>query len=411
MLIVQKYGGTSLGDAEKIGKVATRVVRSHRGGNQVVVVVSAMGDTTDNLIALAHEVSDNPSEYLREMDMLLTSGERISMALLAIAVRERGLGAVSLTGEQAGILTDSSYGNAKILGVQADRVLGEIAQGNVVVVAGFQGVTNGEDVTTLGRGGSDTTAVALAHALHADACEIYTDVDGVYTADPRVVSKARKLKELTFLEMLEMSATGAGVLAERAVEYARRYGIPIHIRSSFKDDDGTWIRETTMEKPVVSGVTYDTSETKLTISDVPDEPGMAGLLMGALADTEVIVDMTVQNVSRDGVTDISLTVPKSDGAKALRAVSPVAESIGATVDLDPGIAKVSIVGAGMKFTSDVLATALKTLGSRRINVEMISTSPIRFSFIVRRERIEEAVKALHDVFNPPMMPAEEVGTE
>ncbi|MFL6298395.1 MAG: aspartate kinase, partial [Actinomycetes bacterium] len=328
-LVVQKYGGTSVGDASRIRRVAERVVASRHAGNDVVVVVSAMGDTTDDLIALARRVSPDPPP--REMDMLLTAGERISMSLLAMAIADLGVTAKSFTGSQAGIITDTLHGKARILDVRAGRISDALAEGNVVIVAGFQGVSTSRDVTTLGRGGSDTTAVALAAALAAGVCEIYTDVDGVYTADPRVVPEARKLHMVSYEEMLELSACGAKVLMLRCVEYARRTGMVLHVRSSFTDAPGTWVREEDrrMEKAIVSGVPHDTSEAKVTLVRVPDKPGIAARVMRGIAEHGVNVDMIVQNVSHGGTTDISFTVPKADLAGAMNVLRGLQEEVGA----------------------------------------------------------------------------------
>src|SRR5688572_27933795 len=327
-LVVQKFGGTSLADAARIKAVADRVESTRREGHDVVVVVSAMGETTDQLVALAAEVSDDPSP--REMDMLLSAGERISMALLSISLNSRGIPAVSYTGSQAGILTDSSHGSAKILDIQGTRVRDSLAQGRVVIVAGFQGVDpESKEITTLGRGGSDATAVALAAALGADTVEIYTDVDGVFTADPRMVPESMKLDEVPFDEMLELSAGGAGVLMSRAVEFGRRFDIPIHVRSSFHDGEGTWVRESPMEQAIVSGIAHDRSEAKVTVNRVPDRPGVAAALFGSLAAAGVNIDMIVQNVSHDGSTDISFTVPRANLVDAERIAKQVAAEIDA----------------------------------------------------------------------------------
>lgn len=398
-LVVQKYGGTSVADAERIRNVAQRVARLRRDGDDVVVVVSAMGDSTDSLIELAAEVSARP--HPREMDMLLTAGERIAMALLAMAIRDQGLDAISLTGSQAGILTDAAHGRAKIQEVKGDRIRNGLEQGAVVIVAGFQGVApDTKDVTTLGRGGSDATAVALAAALGADVCEIYTDVDGVYTADPRLVRNARKLDEISYEEMLELAAAGARVLMARSVEFGRRFGVPIHVRSSFHDGPGTWVKESTMEQAIVSGIAHDTSEAKITIHGVPDRPGVAALLFTPMAEEDVNVDMIVQNVSTHGVTDISFTVPKSHAASARKIAEAIADELGAGgVDVDENIAKVSLIGAGMKSEAGVAAQMFRTLSEHRINIEMISTSAIRISCVVRGDQVEEAVDSLHDVFD------------
>ncbi len=399
-LIVQKYGGTSVGDAERISDVARRVVETRKAGNDVVVVVSAMGQTTDDLIALATHVSSRPSG--RELDMLLTAGERISMALLAMAIRDLGVEAASLTGSQAGILTDSAHGEAKITAIRGDRVRQYLDDGMVVIVAGFQGVDpESRDVTTLGRGGSDATAVAMAAALEADVCEIYTDVDGVFTADPRLVGTARKLDEVSYEDMLELAAAGAGVLMARSVEFARRFGIPVHVRSSFHDGQGTWIKEDAMEQTVITGVAHDTSEAKVTVHGVPDQPGIAAKLFGALAAEAIDVDMIVQNVSTAGHTDISFTVPVEHLEKAREAADRVAPELEANgVDVDPDIAKVSLVGAGMRNHPGVAADMFRVLSEHSINISMISTSAIRISCVIEAARCDEAVQALHDYYLP-----------
>jgi aspartate kinase len=407
-IVVQKFGGTSLADPARIKAVADRVESTRREGHDVVVVVSAMGQTTDQLVSLAAEVSDDPSP--REMDMLLSAGERISMALLAINLNSRGIPAVSYTGSQAGILTDSSHGSAKILDIKGTRVRDSLAAGRVVIVAGFQGVDpESKEITTLGRGGSDATAVALAAALGADSVEIYTDVDGVFTADPRIVPEAKRLDGIPFDEMLELSAGGAGVLMSRAVEFGRRFEIPIHVRSSFDEGEGTWVRESPMEQAIVSGIAHDRSEAKVTVNRVPDRPGVAAALFGSLADTGVNVDMIVQNVSHDGSTDISFTVPRAKLVDAERISKQVAGEIGAeSVDVDGDIAKVSLVGAGMKSHPGVAAKVFETLASAGINIEMISTSTIRISCVVRADQVEDAVRSLHAAFDPPAV-FEEVG--
>jgi aspartate kinase len=407
-LVVQKFGGTSLADAARVKAVADRVEATRREGHDLVVVVSAMGETTDQLVDLAAEVSDAPSP--REMDMLLSAGERISMALLAIALNSRGIPAVSFTGSQAGILTDSSHGAAKILDIKGTRVRDSLAEGKVVIVAGFQGVDpESKEVTTLGRGGSDATAVALAAALGADSVEVYTDVDGVFTADPRIVPDATKLDEIPYDEMLELSAGGTGVLMSRSVEFGRRFDVPIHVRSSFTEGEGTWVRESSMEQAIISGIAHDRSEAKVTVNRVPDRPGVAAALFGSLAEAGINVDMIVQNVSHDGRTDISFTVPRSNLVEAERISKQVAAEIGAeSADVDPEIAKVSLVGAGMKSHPGVAAKVFETLAGAGINIEMISTSTIRISCVVRGEQIEEAVRALHAAFDPPTA-YEEVG--
>ena len=406
-LIVQKYGGTSVADGERIKRVAARVAATRRAGNDVIVVVSAMGGTTDQLIDLARQVSSSPPG--REMDMLLTAGERITMALLAIAIHEEGVEAVSFTGSQAGILTDSSHGQAKIQEIRNFRVEESLNEGKVVIVAGFQGVDpQSKDVTTLGRGGSDATAVALAAANHAAVCEIYTDVDGVFTADPRIVPTARKLDEVSFEEMLELAATGARVLMLRSVEFGRNFNVPLHVRSSFHDGPGTWVKETTMEQAIISGISHDTSEAKVTVRGVPDRPGVAAALFEPLAVREVNVDMIVQNVSKDGTTDISFTVPKEHAAMAMEVVEKVVPEIAAAgVDIDESVARVSVVGAGMKSHPGVAARMFRELSANGINIEMISTSSIRISCVVAQEQIEDAVRVLHAAFEPPTMMGEQ----
>jgi aspartate kinase len=396
---VQKYGGTSLGDAERIKRVAERIVAAVRAGDQVCVVVSAMGHSTDELVSLAAQVSEEPNP--RELDMLLTSGERISMALLSMVISDLGYEAISLTGSQAGIVTDTTHGKARILEVKGDRVRQALAANKIAIVAGFQGVSTSYDVTTLGRGGSDTTAVALAAALGADRCEIYTDVDGVYTADPRIVPGARKLHAVSYEEMLEMAASGAGVLMLRAVEYARNHGVVLHVRSSFGYEDGTWIKEEDerMEQAIISGVAHDTSEAKVVIQHVPDTPGIAARVFRPLADEGVNIDMIVQNVSADGRTDISFTMPTDDLRRAKPVLDEVAASVGAKgVVTDRDIAKISLIGAGMKTHPGVAADMFDALSDAGINIEIISTSSIRVSCVIRAFEVERAVKALHDKF-------------
>jgi aspartate kinase len=405
--IVQKYGGTSVADADRIRAVARRVAETHEAGHEVVVVVSAMGHTTDELISLAADVS--PRHHPREMDMLLTAGERISMALCAMALGDLGVPATSLTGSQAGILTTSVHGQAEILEIRAERVLDGLAAGKVVIVAGFQGVDPvAKEITTLGRGGSDATAVALAAALSADMCEIYTDVDGVYTADPRVVPDARKLDEVSFEEMLELAGNGAAVLMARSVEFGRRYDIPIHVRSAFHDGEGTWVKEDTMEEAIIRGVAHDTSEAKLTVHGVPDKPGVAAALFEPLAAAGVNVDMIVQNVSIDGVTDISFTVPKTHADRAREVAGAALEGVGVGgIDVNNAIGKVSLVGAGMKSELGIAARMFRILSESGINIEMISTSPIRISCVVREHDVDEAVRRLHEGFDPPVAPVKE----
>ncbi len=398
-LVVQKYGGTSVGDAERIRAVADHVARTRAAGNDVVVVVSAMGKFTDDLIRMADDVS--PTRPPRELDMLLTAGERISMALVSMALAARGVDSASFTGSQAGIITDTDHTRAKILEMRPDRIREALDAGLVPVVAGFQGVSTERDITTLGRGGSDVTAVALAAALKADVCEIYTDVTGVFSADPRVVSSARRLPKVSFDEMLEMAATGGRVLMLRSVEFARRHGVPLHVRSSFTWEPGTWIVEEdpTMEEAVVSAVTDDTSEAKITVAGVPDHPGVAAQLFRALADRNINVDMIVQNTSARGLTDISFTVAKTDLDAARAACETVREEIGASeVTSDDGVGRVTIVGAGMKSSPGVTALMFETLSNLGINIEMISTSSIRISCVVRADRVAESVRALHTAF-------------
>ena len=401
-IIVQKYGGTSVGDADRIKAVARRVAETRAAGNDVVVIVSAMGKTTDDLMLLAEEVSSNL--HSREMDMLLTAGERVSMALLAMAIRDQGHEAISLTGSQAGILTDSSHGSARIREVRAFRVKESLEAGNVVIVAGFQGVDpENKEITTLGRGGSDTTAVAMAAYLRADVCEICTDVDGVFTADPRLVPGARKLDEISFEEMLEYAAAGAGVVMTRSVEFGRRFGIPLHVRSALDDGVGTWVKESTMEQAIVSGVAHDTSEAKVTVHGVPDRPGVAAAVFEPLAEAGVNVDMIVQNVSTAGVTDVSFTVPRQHAAAALEIAERVSGDLGAGgADLDEGLAKVSVIGAGMYSYPGVASTIFTTLAEAGINIQMISTSAVRVSCVIATERAEEAVRLLHAAFEPPV---------
>jgi aspartate kinase len=404
-LVVQKFGGTSVGDADRIKEVADHVARTRRHGSDVVVVVSAMGKTTDDLLRLADDVSAvHPP---RELDMLLTAGERVSMALLCMALADQGIDAVSFTGSQAGIITDTDHTRAKILEVRGDRLREALAGGRVPVVAGFQGVSTEHDVTTLGRGGSDTTAVALAAALGADACEIYTDVTGVFSADPRVVPEARRLSRVSFEEMLDIAASGGRVLALRSVEFARNHRVPLHVRSSFTWEPGTWVveEEPDMENAVVTAVSHDTSEAKLTVTGVPDRPGLAARLFRALADRSVNVDMIVQNISVHGTTDISFTVPKVDVATSVAVARELAADIGAgEVLADDAIAKVSLVGAGMRSHPGVSATMFETLANEGINIEMISTSTIRVTCVVRAELVERAVQSLHRAFELDRVP-------
>jgi aspartate kinase len=399
-VVVQKYGGSSVADISRIRGVAERVIRAKREGFEVVVVVSAMGETTDELMAQAHELTPVPSP--RELDLLLTAGERIAMSLLAIAINAQGYGAASYTGSQAGIITDTSHGKARIIEIRPGRIREALDRGDVVIVAGFQGVSTSFDVTTLGRGGSDTTAAALAAALGADFCEIYTDVSGVFSADPRIVPGARKLHAVSYEEMLEMAATGAKVLELRSVEYARSSGIRLHVRSSFSDEDGTWIAEEDkrMEQAIIAGVTHDESEAKVTVRDVPDRPGVVAAIFRSVAAEGVNVDMIVQNVSKDGKTDVSFTLPKAD----LPHARSVIERVGAEVKAggfitDDEIAKVSLVGAGLRTQPGVAAEMFTALAEEGINVEMISTSPIRISCVVRATDVVRATRALHARFS------------
>ena len=398
-LIVQKYGGTSVADADRMRAVAEHVAFTRSQGHDVVVVVSAMGKTTDNLISLANGVSR--TQPGREMDMLLTTGERISMALLCMALADLGVDAVSFTGSQVGIITDNVHGKAKILEVKGDRVREALAQGKVCVVAGFQGVSTDKEITTLGRGGSDTTAVALAAAFGADSCEIYTDVTGVFSADPRIVPQARKLAHVSFDEMLEMAATGGRVLALRSVEFARNHNVPLHVRSSFTWEPGTWVtnEEPSMEDPIISGVTHDVSEAKVTVMGVPDRPGISAALFEPLAEANINVDMIVQNTSVEGTTDISFTVPKADLGVAEGIVGRVAAEIEAKgVSRDAEIAKVSLIGAGMKTSPGIAAKMFRTLADHGVNIEMISTSTIRTTVVVSQADMQRAVQSLHTAF-------------
>jgi aspartate kinase len=404
-LIVQKFGGSSVADAEGMKRVAARIVATKKAGNQVVVVVSAMGDTTDELIDLANQVSPIPPG--RELDMLLTAGERISMALLAMAINNLGFEAQSFTGSQAGVITDSTHGKARIIDVTPGRIREAIDGGNIAIVAGFQGISQDtKDITTLGRGGSDTTAVALAAALDADVCEIYTDVDGIFSADPRAVPSARKLETVTYEEMLELAAAGAKVLHLRCVEYARRYNLPIHVRSSFSPLEGTWVVENhpeggTMEQAIIAGVAHDKSEAKITIVGVPDRTGVAARIFQALADNDLNIDMIVQNVSAaaTGLTDISFTLPKADGAEATTVLKKIQGEVGfASIQYDDTIGKLSLVGAGMRSHPGVTATFFAAMSESGVNIEMISTSEIRISIIVRESDLERAAKAAHTAF-------------
>ena len=403
-LVVQKYGGTSVADPDRMRNVARHIAETRAKGIDVVAVVSAMGKATDNLVELARQVASNPQG--REMDMLLTTGERISMSLLCMALHDVGCDAMSFTGSQVGIITDTSHTKAKILEIKGDRVREALSAGKVAVVAGFQGVSTDREITTLGRGGSDTTAVALAAALNADACEIYTDVTGVFSADPRIVPQARKIQYLSFDEMLEMAGAGSKVLALRAVEFARNHNVPIHVRSSFTWEEGTWIigadheRNTAMEEPIISGVVHDVGEAKMTLLGVPDRPGVSALLFESLAHANVNVDMIVQNTSIDGSTDISFTLPLGDIATALPILKKVGDEVGAKgVSQDENIVKLSLVGAGMKSSPGIAAKMFRVLADNNVNIEMISTSTIRISVVVERNMLETAIRALHTAFD------------
>lgn len=398
-IVVQKYGGSSVANPDYIKRVAKRIIECKKAGKKVVVVVSAMGDTTDELISLSKAITDDPTP--RELDMLLTTGEQVSIALLTMAIQSLGYSAISLTGAQAGIITNDVHKKAKIIEINTERINSELEKGNIVVVAGFQGKTPAGEITTLGRGGSDTTAVALAAALKADICEIFTDVDGVYTADPRIVKRAKKLAHISYDEMLELASLGAVVLHPRAVELAKRYNVKLHVRSSFNHNMGTIVQEVSdLEKEmVVSGVAHDLNVAKITLFDVPDVPGVAYKLFSALAQDNVNVDMIIQSNSRDEYNDISFTIDKDDITKALSIVEKVKEQIGAKrIAADDEVAKVSIVGAGMKSNPGVAAMMFEALAEKGINIQMISTSEIKISCIIDRERAQEALQAIHSKF-------------
>jgi len=407
-LVVQKYGGSSVADADGIKRVAQRIVKTRKGGDQVVVAVSAMGDSTDELIDLANQVSPLPPA--RELDMLLTAGERISMALLAMAIANLGMQARSFTGSQAGVITDGAHGRARIIDVTPGRISSALAEGAIPIVAGFQGVSqDSKDVTTLGRGGTDTTAVALAAALGADVCEIYTDVDGVFTADPRIVRSARRIPRISYEEMLEMAACGAKVLVLRCVEYARRYDVPIHVRSSFSERAGTWVgghandksEVTGMEQAIISGVAHDRSEAKITVVGVPDRVGEAARIFKAIAEVGINIDMIVQNVSAvaTGRTDISFTLPRDDGQRAMTTLLRLKDSVGfESLLYDDRIGKVSLIGAGMRSHPGVTARFFGALADAGVNIEMISTSEIRISVVVDQDDVDQAVTATHKAF-------------
>ena len=405
-IVVQKYGGSSLADAESIKRVARRIAETKKAGNDVVVAVSAMGDTTDELLDLAQEVSPVPPP--RELDMLMTAGERISMALVAMAISDLGYSARSFTGSQAGVITDSAHGRAKIIDVTPGRITEALGKGHIVIVAGFQGVSQDtKEITTLGRGGTDTTAVALAAALGAEVCEIYTDVDGVFTADPRIVPSACKIGRISNEEMLELAASGSKVLHLRSVEYARRFSIPIHVRSSFSQKEGTIVTDQSgpegdaVEAPIIAGVAHDRSEAKVTVVGVPDRTGMAAQIFEAVALAEINLDMIVQNVSATdtGLTDISFTLPKADGTAAVEALRGIQGDVGfSAIQYDDQIGKLSLVGAGMRSNPGVSATFFKALANAGVNIEMISTSEIRISVITRDDLLDEAVRAVHTAF-------------
>lgn len=398
-LIVQKYGGTSVGNPDRIKNVAARVKKAVKAGDKVVVVVSAMSGETDKLIGLASAVSENPPD--REMDVLLSTGERVTIALLAMALEEIGVKAQSFTGRQCGITTDDEHTKARIKCISSDRLTAALAKGKVAVVAGFQGMTEGSDVTTLGRGGSDLTAVAVAAAINADFCDIYTDVDGVYTTDPNIVPKARKLDKISYDEMLEMASLGAKVLQTRSVELAKKYNVPVRVLSSFQDVPGTLVtkEDKSMEKVVVSGVAYDKNQVKVTLAGLADQPGVAAKLFGKISDANVNVDMIIQNASKDGITDISFTIPKTDLKKGLPKIKLAAKAIGCKdFTVDEGICKVSIIGVGMRTHSGVASKMFKTLADEGINIMMISTSEIKVSCVVEEKYTELAVRSLHAAF-------------
>ena len=398
-MIVQKYGGTSVADGERIKNVAQRAIRAKEAGNDVIVVVSAMAGETDKLISLAHEFASLPDG--RELDVLISTGEQISIALVSMTIKSMGHDAKSYLGYQIPIRTDSAYGKARITHVQPDEIMGDVKAGKIVVVAGFQGIDDEGNVTTLGRGGSDTTAVALAASLKADVCEIFTDVDGVYTTDPNVCEKARKLEKISYDEMLEMASLGAKVLQIRAVEFAKKYDVPIHVRSSFIETIGTFVcrEDEEMENVAVSGVTYDKNEAKITITKVPDRPGIAHKLFGAIAEANIMVDMIIQNVSEEGLADITFTVVKNDFHNAREIVRKIAQQIGAKeITTDEDIAKVSIIGTGMRSHSGVASTMFGALAKEGINILMISTSEIKISCVIESKYTELAIRALHDTF-------------
>ena len=399
-IIVKKFGGTSVGDTTKIKNVAKRIVGSIEKGNQVVVAVSAMGGTTDKLVALAHEVSPSPLE--RELDMLLSTGEQVSIALLAMAVSDLGYEAISLTGNQVGILTDGFYSNARIVSINNQRILDELKMGKVVILAGFQGVTIDGEITTLGRGASDTTAVAIAASLNADRCEIYTDVDGIYTADPRIVKSARKLDQITHDEMLEMAGLGAKVLHSRSVELAKKFQVPLMVRSSFHEGDGTIIVKESeiMEQVVVSGVTSNKDQAKISLIGIEDKPGVAAEIFNIVAEQHINIDMIIQNVGRDGTTDLSFTVPEKDLSKAVKVIQDLSDQIKiATLETDSDISKVSVVGIGMVSHVGIASKMFSALAEQNINIQMISTSEIKISCVIDQTQTDKAVEVIHDSFD------------
>ena len=398
-LLVQKYGGTSVGTVERIKHVAEKICAAQQAGHDLVVVVSAMAGETNRLLALAHEISEMPDE--REKDVLLASGEQVSIALLSLALKERGQPSRSFLGHQVRIATDNAYGKARIRNIDSKKILQSLKAGEVVVVAGFQGVDEDQNITTLGRGGSDTTAVALAAFLNASACEIYTDVEGVFTSDPGICAGAQKLARISYEEMIELASTGAKVLEIRSVEFAKRFTVPVHVRSTFKDVEGTWVvkEDESMDDVLVSGVSYDKNEVKITILRVPDRPGLAAQVFGPIADAHIVVDMIIQNASADGTTDLTFTVSKADYKKALSIVEKTAPAIAAKgVNVDTDIAKVSVVGVGMRTHAGVAAKMFQVLAEEGINIEMISTSEIKISVVIAAKYTELAVRVLHDAF-------------
>ena len=399
MLIVQKYGGTSVGSIDRIREVAERVAATHDAGHQVAVVLSAMSGETNRLLALARQIAEQPDA--RESDVLVSTGEQVSIALLAMTLKARGVPAVSFLGHQVQIETDAAYGRARIKQVRTPRLSNALKDGNIVVIAGFQGVNVQQDITTLGRGGSDTTAVAIAAALQADVCEIYTDVDGVYSADPRICPQAHKLERISYDEMLELASLGAKVLQIRSVEFAKRYQVPVHVRSSFSPDEGTWLvpEDQSMEEVTVSGVTSDLDQAKITLLRVPDRPGLAAKLFAPIAQDNIVVDMIIQNASADEKTDVTFTVPRGDVHKALERVKDVAPEIGAEdVVSDTEVVKVSIVGLGMRSHAGVASRMFEVLAAEGINIQMISTSEIKISIVIAAKYAELAVRVLHDAF-------------